>query len=432
MISDTNPVSGGLQPSDIERSGLVPRRFVMRNGRTINVFADDNIGLVKMDFIFEAGTALQSKKLQAAAAIHLITEGTQHHTSYEIAEFFDFRGLIVEKSNDEVSSTLTVYGMPRYLDELLPLIKEMILSPTYPQEEFDVFISKRKQQLMTNFQRTSFVARKRFYECLYGTNHPLGQYALPEELDQLTVQDVKEFHDKYLTLSRMSIVLGGTITDRDLTIFDDVFGIEPVENVKKTILPEPSNTITGIQKVEVKGAVQNTLRVGRRLPFKWNDVNYSRFMILSTVLGGYFGSRLMSNIREEKGYTYGINAMTQMYRGSIVFYITADVASDKAELALNEIIYELERLRNEPVGMDEFELVRRCMLGDFMRSVDGVFERSERFCQMKTNDVTELFTDNYMSVLESDAVTSENLCNLANSILDPKEMLIVNAGRVSC
>lgn len=431
MISDTNPVSGGLQPSDIERSGLVPRRFVMRNGRTINVFADDNIGLVKMDFIFEAGTALQSKKLQAAAAIHLITEGTQHHTSYEIAEFFDFRGLIVEKSNDEVSSTLTVYGMPRYLDELLPLIKEMILSPTYPQEEFDVFISKRKQQLMTNFQRTSFVARKRFYECLYGTSHPLGQYAFPEELDLLTVQDVKEFHDKYLNLSRMSIVLGGTITDRDLTIFDDVFGIEPVENVKKTILPEPSNTITGIQKVEVKGAVQNTLKVGRRLPFKWNDVNYSRFMILSAVLGGYFGSRLMSNIREEKGYTYGINAMTQIYRGSIVFYITADVAADKAKLALKEILYELERLRNEPVGMDEFELVRRCMLGDFMRSVDGVFERSERFCQMLTNNITELFTDNYMSVLEPGAVTSENLCSLANRILVPQELLIVNAGSIS-
>ena len=313
MISDVNPVAGGLRPADVDRSGLVPRCYMMRNGQIINVFADDNIGLLKMDFIFEAGTALQSKKLQAAAAIHLLTEGTRHHSSREIAEFIDFRGLIVEKSNDEVSSTLTVYGMPRYLGELLPMIKEMIACPTYPQEEFEVFISKRKQQLMTNLQRTSFVARKRFYECLYGTSHPLGMYAKPEDLDLLTAQDVREFHDRYLTFSRMSIILGGTVTDEDLALFDDVFGSEPVVALEKTALPEPSMAVAGLQNLTVPGAVQTTLRVGRRLPYRWDDVDYSRFMILSTVLGGYFGSRLMSNIREDKGYTYGINAMTQIY-----------------------------------------------------------------------------------------------------------------------
>ena len=138
----------------------------------------------------------------------------------------------------------------------------------------------------------------------------------------------------------------------------------------------------------------------------------------------------MSNLREDKGYTYGIYARTQLYRDSIVFYITADVAADKAELALKEILFELDRLRNEPVGAEELELVRRCMLGDFMRSVDGIFERSERFCQMATNGVSERFTDNFMSVLEEGAVDTKCLMALAQRVLREENMTMVMAGNL--
>ena len=383
MISYTNPVKGALSPADIDRTPLIPQHYALRNGKVVHYYADNHIELMKIDFIFSVGTALQTKKMQAASAINLMTNGTQRHSSREIAEFLDFRGIIMEKTNDEVSSTLTVYCMPRYLDELLPLVREMIEEAVYPQDEFDIFIAKRKQKLMSNMQRTSYVARNRFMECLYGSDHPMGRFAVPADLDLLTVQDVREFRRRYLDFSHLDIVVGG---------------------------------------------VQTTLRVGRRLPFKWNDVDYSRFMVVSTLLGGYFGSRLMSNIREDKGYTYGIHAMTQVRRGSIDFFVTTDVAADKAEPALKEIMFEMDRLCREPVGKEELELVRNCMLGDFMRSVDGVFERSERFCQMMTSGVTEQFTDNYMSVLEVGATTTNDIMSMAQRILRQDDMTVVMAG----
>jgi predicted Zn-dependent peptidase len=430
MISTVNPIKEHLLPRDVDRRPLAPQRYVCRNGKVINYFQDASIGLIKMDFIFEAGTALQDKLLQTASAIHLVTEGTPAHTSRQIAEFMDFRGIIVEKSNDEVSSTLTVYAMPRYVDELLPLLYEMLFESVYPEAEFAVFLAKRRHQLMVNLQRTSYVAGCRCRRSLYGHEHPQGRFAVPSDYDLLTVDDVREFHSRYLTPSRMEIVLGGAVSAAILAAFDRVFGGDVVNVVDRVVLPAPKPETVGVQKVEVAGAIQNTLRVGRLLPMRWDDRKYAEFMILSTALGGYFGSRLMSNIREEKGYTYGISAMTQICRGSLAFYIISDVSAGKAELAQQEIMLELERLRREPMPKEELELVRTCMLGDFMRSVDGVFERSERFCQMLTSGIDERFTDNFLAVLEPDAVTAEGLCVLADSLLNPNDMVFVNAGIV--
>lgn len=428
MISTQNPVKGSIRPCDIDRRPLLPQRYTMRNGKIVNYFADNSVGLVKMDFIFEAGTSLQDRPLQAAAAINLVTEGTRSRSAREIAEFFDFRGIIVEKSNDEVSSTLTVYAAPRYMDELVPLLYELLHEPAYDEAELEVFVARQRQKLMVNLQRTSYVARKRWCECVYGSGHPLGRFAVPSDFDGLSAAVVRDYHRRWLTPSRMDIVLGGAVSEVVLAALDRSFGGDAVEAVERTVLPQVEPQAPGLQRVVVADAVQASLRVGRLLPLRWDDRRYAEFMVLSVALGGYFGSRLMSNIREDKGYTYGINAMTHIDRGSLDFFVVTDVAADKADAALEEIWNEMQRLRNEPIMADELELVRTCMLGDFMRSVDGVFERSERFCQQMTSGVDERFTDNYMSVLEPGAVSGSRLQQLAFDLLDPSAMVAVNCG----
>lgn len=175
---------------------------------------------------------------------------------------------------------------------------------------------------------------------------------------------------------------------------------------------------------KVPGAVQTTLRMGRVLPLRWWEMDYARFMLLTTLAGGWFGSRLMSNLREEKGYTYGIYARTQIYRGLIVFYIATDVAGEVAESAEEEIRKELEGL----VQIDEGELeqVKTVLAADFVRSVDGVFERSTRFCDMQATCVTEQLTDNLREALET--TTAAELEELARRMLSPRGMVCCGAG----
>jgi len=149
-------------------------------------------------------------------------------------------------------------------------------------------------------------------------------------------------------------------------------------------------------------------------------------MILTTLLGGYFGSRLMSNLREDKGFTYGIYARTQIYRGVIVFFITADVAASAADAAEKEILYELQRLIDKPVSEEELDLVKVVLAGDFIRSVDGVFERAARFGDMLGTHVTEQLTENLREALGS--VTPQQLQQLAARILRSDQLCVCRAG----
>ena len=429
-----------LTSASISREGLEPLRHKLPGGGEAFYFVDNHIDIVKIDFIFPAGSAFQEKKLQASSTIRLITEGTAHHTAHEIAEFMDFRGIAMEKNADEVSATLTVYSLRRYLGDLLPLLREIITEPAYPDEEFLLFVDNRRRHLLTKMMRTSYVARNIFYESLYGTDHPMGQYAVPEDFDNLTVEDVRRFHRNNIRTDNATIIIGGHVDDGVLALFDNYFGdfatslsADATENkslfANPRLLSRPTPIIPDLKSVichSLPGAVQNTLRVGRLLPMRWDSLDYSRFMVLSTLLGGYFGSRLMSNIREDKGYTYGIYSQTRICRGGLIFSIITDVASDVAEQAMSEILYELQRLREEPVPDSELDLVRKCMLGDFMRSVDGIFERCERFGQQLTAGIDERFTDNFFHAI--DTVTPSELQQLAKQLLPSEELLKINVG----
>ena len=426
MMKDT------LNPNDIDRSGLEPQKYMMANGQPLYFFPDRGTELVKLDFIFRAGTVFQEKKMQSAAAVQLLTEGTKRHTAQQIAEFMDYCGIVVEKGNDTVSATMTVYTLSRYLDELLPMLYEIITEPAYDKREFSVYIGKRKQELLTHMQQTSFVARNSFYASLYGDKHPLGTFATPDDLDMLDVADVAAFHNRYHSLESMTVVVAGNVVDKDLKNIENIFAQQKYVAPVDIVLPEPMGA-RGVRVDEfLPNAVQTSLRIGRLLPYSWHDVEYSQFMVLNTLLGGYFGSRLMSSIREDKGYTYGIYSQTHLFKGSVAFFIVSDVGADVAEMALRDIRVELDKLCNEQVSTDELDLVRNCMMGDFMRSIDGIFERSERFCQMLTNGITERFTDNYFDVLTPDtpqAITPEKIQSLAAAILAPEELTVVTVGR---
>lgn len=426
-----------LTPADIDRSGLTPCNYTTECGKTLHLFRDSHLDMVKIDFSFQAGSALQHKKLQASATLNMLVEGTRHHTAREIAEMFDSHGVIVEKNVDAVTACLSVYMLERHVETVLPLLFEILVEPSFPDAEFAIYMAKRRQQLQTSFQKTSYISRNMFYSSLYGSSHPVGVYATVDDADLLEVEDIRNFFSSHYDLAGADIILSGNVTDRVLKVVDRCLDDAGVKgNLSGTVfanmvLPEPQpEKATGFLHAVIPNAVQNTLRVGRILPIGWDSMDYSRFMLLSTVLGGYFGSRLMSNIREDKGYTYGVNAFNHVFRGSISFYITTDVAADKSEAAMAEIISEIERLRHEPVPEEELQLVRQCMLGDFMRSIDGIFERSERYRNLVSSGLSELFTDNLMAVVGDVSLSSaEQLQKLAYDILDPSQLLQISVGR---
>lgn len=425
----------------INRDGLVPEQYALPGGKQLLVFPDDNIKLTKVDFIFEAGSAYQQKLLQAGAVNQLVGISTPHHSVQQIAEFIDSRGVAVDRDMDLLGSTLSVYFLPKYADELFPLLREMLTETLFPRHEFDIYLSKRRQQLQSNLLRTGYVARNLFYRALYGDKHPFGAYAVPADVDKLSLQDVTDYYQSRYPLQNAVFQLAGYVDDRLLDSYCRSFG---GMNINESLGSEvPTSEIGGIlswddlapsprpavrKRRRIGSAVQSTIRIGRLLPWRWDDSRYTDFMVLNTLLGGYFGSRLMSNIREDKGYTYGIYSQTDVVRGTTIFYITADVNGDATEEAVKEIYKELQRLCDEPVSDSELALVKNYMVGDFMRGIDGIFERSDRWRMQQMTGATPLFDQHYCDSVAS--ATPDSLLETARQVFRPRDLTEIVVGDV--
>ena len=410
----------------IDRSGLTPQTYTLSNGQTLHLFPDTALEIVKIDVTFEAGPYYQSKKLVAVTTNKLLTEGTLHHSAQEIAEFLDARGIIVETSTNLFTASVSAYALRRYVTGLLPLLHEMLTEPAFSQQEFDICVAKRRQQLSTNLQKTSYVSHNLLYAALYGEEHPLGTWADMDDTYKVTPDDVRQFYREHYSLGQAQYIVSGHYDEEILRCFDDCFG-----HTAAMPLPTPPSVVDPVRQPSslcssLPNTVQSTLRIGRLLPLAWDSEAYARFLVLNTVLGGYFGSRLMANIREEKGYTYGIYSQTRLLRGSIVFSICTDVGAADARAALEEIYGEMQRLCDEPVPEEELEVVRNYLVGDFLRSIDGIFERSERFRQMTATGIDERFTDLSLHAMEH--VTPQQLQDLARQTLRRELMTQVVVG----
>lgn len=407
---------------------LVPKVHLLPNGRKLYYFPSASTELVKIDFLCEAGSAYQTHPLVAAAANKLYTVASSQMDAEQLSEFLDFRGIIVENNNTVLQSSSSFYTLSRHLDDLLPVLDQLVHNPAFPEREFNIYRHERRQKIQASQQKSSDMARRLFYEKLFGADHPLGTHATPQDADCLSIEEVKQHYVDYHRAGDMDIVLAGHVDDRLLAAIDDRFGddIPSTSSKHLTLHSAPITSHLSPFTFPIPSSVQSTIRVGRVLPLRWDNIDYARLTLLVTLLGGYFGSRLMSNLREDKGYTYGIYARTQVYRGVIVFYITADVAGSAASEAEKEIMYELQRLVDEPVSNEELDLVRTVLAGDFLRSVDGIFERSTRFCDMLGTDLDERFTDNLREAIQT--TTPADLQRLAATYLAPEQMIVCCAG----
>lgn len=405
---------------------LSPAEYTMSNGNVIYGFKSDGLDLLRIDFTFEAGSFYQPQMLVARAANRLFSEGSKSHGANWLSEYMDFRGINIEKDTGNYDAVLTVYMLRKYADDFLPLLLELFQEPVFDKRDFDAFCNKLKLQLQTSAQKTDVQARTLYYETVFGKDHLYGRHAEAEDVDRLDLSQIERFYHQHYRLGGVHIVVSGCYDDALLKRIGDLFVTFP------SVVPDRPEKMPfplygpGSVRHKMGNASQATIRVGSVLPYTVDDEEYYRFMVLNTVLGGYFGSRLMGNIREEKGYTYGIYSNTQVGRDYIFFNASSDVGLDVAEQALSEVYKEMERLREEPIPEAELDLVRSVMKGDFIRSIDGVFERAERFRMMSVKGITEQFTRNYLHAI--DTVTPEQLLEVAQKRLDRQTMVDVIVG----
>lgn len=301
----------------------------------------------------------------------MLAEGTRDMTAHQIAERLDYYGSYYDVNIDRDYAYISFCMLSKFFDETLAVAEQILLHPIFPEEELRTYCAKRKQRLAVERTKVDTQAREAFARALFGPSHPYGISADEAQYDKLTRGDVAAFYESHYTADNGFTICSGRIGDHERQAVAALAERLPRRKPEAGI-PFPAPVTQHEARVDHPGAVQSSIRIGRLL-FPRQHPDFLGMQVVASALGGYFGSRLMQNLREEHGYTYGVVAAMVNFEREGYFAVAAQVGTEVTQDALREIYTEIERLRAEPMPEGELSLVKNIMVGEMMRILDGPF-----------------------------------------------------------
>ncbi len=369
--------------------------------------------VVALDFVYPAGIWHEEKPGVAQATAGLLKNGTSRHSAHEVHEALEFYGANLRVSAGDDFCIVSLYALTKDLAQLLPIVNEILTEASFPEEEVAIHKQNAIQRLLVNLRQCEFVANQRIDALVWGEAHPYGRYSRVEKIEALSREDIVAFYRKAYALSGVQIFMAGKISDSDTALVNKLFGSIPIRQA----VPEPDAAFSAPgpshqkhREINDPAGVQAAIRLGRKAPNRHHP-DFPKLIVLNTLFGGYFGSRLMSNIREDKGYTYGIYSSLQpnVRGGSLTIH--TEVGRDVLEAAVTEIYREMEALRDTEACNDELMLVKNYLLGGLLGDLDGPFQILQRWRTLILNGLDERHFNNNIRTYKE--VTAAELQRLA-------------------
>lgn len=407
----------------------VPQRKIMPNGIPLNVIEAGNQEVVRVDILIGAGKWSQTQLLQTLFTNRMLREGTRRFTSAEISEKLDYYGAWLELSTSMEYSYITLYSLNKYFAFTLEIVESIVKEPLFPEKELKTVVENNKQQFLINSTKVEYMAQKSFARSVFGDQHPCGRLAEAADYNQVTVSCLKEFYDQYYHSGNCSIYVAGKVTEDILNLLENTFGKDSWGQSQNQVFLTPHVIDTTSQKrvfTEQATAMQSSIKMGKVM-IQRSHPDYYKLRVLITIFGGYFGSRLMSNIREDKGYTYGISSGIASYPDAGVFMVSTEAANEYVEDIIKEIYHEMHVLQTDLVPETELSMVRNYMLGEMCRSYEGPFSLSDAWIFIQTSHLSDSYFEESLKALQS--VTAEEIKVLAQKYFDQEKMIEVVAGK---
>lgn len=408
---------------DVQR----PKRVTLPNGIPLNIFDACDSEVTRVDIVMEGGRWDQSQPLQALFTNRMLREGTRHYTAACIAEQLDYYGAWLDLSSAPRRTYVTLYSLNKYLPQTLDILESIVKEPLFPEKELKVVVDANVGQFKINTSKVDFLAHRELAHALFGEEHPAGRMVCEADYRCITPEVLHDFYDRYYHSQNCTIYLSGKVTDDCVRRVGTLFGRESfghcLEKPQSMFLPPVADARRRIF-VERGEALQSAVRIGM-LTMERCHPDYLKFRVLVTLLGGYFGSRLMSNIREEKGYTYGISAGYASYPGQGLLAISAETANQYVEPLIAEVYREISRLQNEKVSVEELVMVKNYMLGDMCRSCESAFSLADGWIFLQASGLGETYFADAMQAVKD--VTPDEIRDLACKYLrkeDLKEIVV--------
>lgn len=393
-------------------------KLMLKNGIEVYTIEAGAEEVMSIEWVFYAGNAMETQNLIAASTNFLLKNGTTRHTAFQINEHFDYYGSFLNRACYNETATLSLHTLTRYVTELLPMVRELLTDATLPEEELAIYKQNMKQRLRVNLQKSDFVANRLIDAYLFGEDHPYGKYTRLEDFDTVQQNQLVDFYKRYYQQGRMIMFVAGRLPANLEQLLNDNFGDLPQGSVPAVDHPLHPSDEKKYRIINDEKSVQGSIRLASPFPNRHHP-DFLKTLVLNTLFGGFFGSRLMLNIREDKGYTYGIHSYLQNHQQHSAWVISTEAGRDVTDATIAEVYKEMQELREELVDDEELLLVRNYMMGGLLGDLDGPFQIISRWKNIILNGLGEDYF--YRSIDTIKNVSAEELRELAQKYLRPEE-----------
>ncbi len=393
--------------------------FTLDNGVPVYTIDAGAQEVLQVEMVFYAGNWFEKQKSVASATNYLLKNGTSNKTAFQLNEEFEYYGAYCNRACYNETAVVSISTLTKQLPALLPVIKEMITDSVFNDEELDIYKQNTKQHLSVSLQKSDFVAARLSDAYLYGEDHPYGSYTNPEDIDALNSSMLRDFFKQYYVNGQCVIFVSGKLPVDIQEQLNKNFGdlsLKIFNNQLSTIKQSPAAE----KKYRIQNdpdGVQGSIRIARPFPNRHHP-DFMKVMVLNTLFGGFFGSRLMSNIREDKGYTYGIHSYVQNHIHESAWLISTEAGKDVCEATIEEVYKEMKLLREGLIDDDELLLVRNYLIGTILGDLDGPFHIMGRWKNLILNNLTDDYF--YRSIETIKTISAEELRELAKKYLIPE------------
>lgn len=406
----------------------------LENGIRVLIIEHHEQPIVSLRLLVKSGSTFDSLvdvgDLQGLASItgELLTKGTTSRSATQIAEEIDFVGGQLSSGSDWDASYVTVSMLKKHLDVGFNLLSDVVLHPTFPQEEIERVRQQRLTAIVQRKDDPGFLAESKFSEAVYN-HHPYGKQLTGTEksVKAITREHLVHFHQSFYLPNNTLLAVVGDITPSEvMPKIESLFGSWQKRPLPETTIP-PIHDVkeTRVYIVDKPGAVQSAIRIGHVGIARKTD-DFIPLYVLNTLLGGYFNSRINLNLRERHGYTYGARTSFEVRKFPGPFIVSADVRNAVTDSAIAQMLYELNRIQTEKASQEELMMVKSYITGSFPLQIETPNQIASKVLDLELYELPKDFYNTFNEKIST--VTTEDLLSMAQQYLHPIKIAIVVSG----
>jgi predicted Zn-dependent peptidase len=417
------------QPPMIHEATLpsMPRSETLKLSCGLKVFLlpDYEADGTRLEFILPAGSSWHHNPLTASFTIALLREGSHPFPGPKLIRELDKLGVFIDLQSSADYAWLTAYAHKNTPSSFIRYLSAMLAEPQFTINHFRSHRKRQHIRFQTDILRTQTLANRAFINKLFGSNTSYGRVVEEADYQNIELSDVSLFHNRHYSADRTILILAGYLRNEWLHELDECLKDFCRPNAEATRQEVSGQKTTGLIMIEKPDALQSSIVMGRLIVDR-NHPDFPALSLLTTILGGYFGSRLMSNLREDKGFTYGVYSQIQSLEMATRLSISTEVGTAVTQQAIDQIRLELVKLQNEAVPDHELNLVKNYLSGTYTQALDGSFNKALRLRNLIPSGIN---LDYYQWFLQQIYLTnSEMVMLMARKYFSPGDMLIVVAG----